>query len=384
MIITGLVHKGRARHITRKGTDKSLCGRWVVKASRPSGEAMCRTCIRIHGSAVEYVADVVHPEDRDALATLEMVASRLTGHRADRVRAIPGTVKRINAEWFTTMRVRLASDAKRKPSITDLQKSRDWAFATLVINAANRGEILTGKVEKSKPVEYLMNTAPTESDAVIHGDVMPVTRDKGGDGMVNPNSRSVAKPIRKGFAGSAKQLDLIHSLISQINEINAEIYPDVKPLEYSEEYIAGLDNSAKVRKDIDGLFEMLRVIKAKRNKKRAESRKAEGDAIKASREWRRNQVYVIDGIYHRVHISQSTGRPYTQSWNSQTGEWVYQGMKFLKACTDATACTAEQAKAWAHEHDACVFCHRPLDDQRSRNAGYGSTCADNFGLPWGE
>jgi hypothetical protein len=32
----------------------------------------------------------------------------------------------------------------------------------------------------------------------------------------------------------------------------------------------------------------------------------------------------------------------------------------------------------------CCFCNRHLQDERSTAVGYGSTCADHYGLPWGK
>jgi len=32
----------------------------------------------------------------------------------------------------------------------------------------------------------------------------------------------------------------------------------------------------------------------------------------------------------------------------------------------------------------CCFCSRPLSDERSTAVGYGATCADHYGLPWGQ
>jgi hypothetical protein len=34
--------------------------------------------------------------------------------------------------------------------------------------------------------------------------------------------------------------------------------------------------------------------------------------------------------------------------------------------------------------DRCCYCGKALEDSRSREAGYGKTCAANWGLPWGE
>ena len=41
------------------------------------------------------------------------------------------------------------------------------------------------------------------------------------------------------------------------------------------------------------------------------------------------------------------------------------------------------AKAHAMEADNCCFCRKDLTHPSSRSAGYGPTCADNYGLPWG-
>jgi len=42
------------------------------------------------------------------------------------------------------------------------------------------------------------------------------------------------------------------------------------------------------------------------------------------------------------------------------------------------------AGAHGHKTGECCFCNRHLTDDRSVTVGYGPTCADNFGLPWGE
>ncbi len=33
--------------------------------------------------------------------------------------------------------------------------------------------------------------------------------------------------------------------------------------------------------------------------------------------------------------------------------------------------------------DRCCYCNRPLEDIRSKDVGYGETCAERWGLPWG-
>lgn len=41
------------------------------------------------------------------------------------------------------------------------------------------------------------------------------------------------------------------------------------------------------------------------------------------------------------------------------------------------------AKKSARLTGRCCFCHLALKDERSTAVGYGSTCAANYGLPWG-
>lgn len=42
------------------------------------------------------------------------------------------------------------------------------------------------------------------------------------------------------------------------------------------------------------------------------------------------------------------------------------------------------AAASGHLTGRCSFCNRKLTDERSLFVGYGSTCADNYDLPWGD
>jgi hypothetical protein len=45
---------------------------------------------------------------------------------------------------------------------------------------------------------------------------------------------------------------------------------------------------------------------------------------------------------------------------------------------------ARVAKDSARLTGRCCFCNLALKDERSTAVGYGATCADHFGLPWGE
>lgn len=85
------------------------------------------------------------------------------------------------------------------------------------------------------------------------------------------------------------------------------------------------------------------------------------------------------GSFVRVKESQQTGNLYGLEW--QGSNWVY--TPGIMGVLDHKI-TAEEAAAWGHEHQWCVFCSRPLSDPRSEFAGYGETCARKNMLPWGE
>lgn len=91
-------------------------------------------------------------------------------------------------------------------------------------------------------------------------------------------------------------------------------------------------------------------------------------------------VYVLDGAYVRVQRSRERHSLYAMQWSG--GIWVYiSGL--ISRITPEMAATADQAKAFGDRFHRCVYCSTELTDDRSITAGYGPTCAENYGLPWG-
>ena len=45
---------------------------------------------------------------------------------------------------------------------------------------------------------------------------------------------------------------------------------------------------------------------------------------------------------------------------------------------------SEVASEYGKLTGTCSFCHRKLSDERSKEVGYGATCASNYDLPWGK
>lgn len=87
------------------------------------------------------------------------------------------------------------------------------------------------------------------------------------------------------------------------------------------------------------------------------------------------------GVLVRVYVGQQSGRLNGKRNDGKGWEWT--GRRDFAICTDENRITAEQAAAYGHDNDECVFCGKHLDDPRSNNVGYGPTCAKNNGLPWG-
>lgn len=65
-------------------------------------------------------------------------------------------------------------------------------------------------------------------------------------------------------------------------------------------------------------------------------------------------------------------RMYIPSMNVKREIW--------KFCKDPLA----GVKMKGQRYNSCCFCRQQLTNAASLFAGYGPTCADNFGLPWGE
>ena len=103
-------------------------------------------------------------------------------------------------------------------------------------------------------------------------------------------------------------------------------------------------------------------------------------SVEKSTELEYGQVWVSNGgNYIRIKMNQQGSSFYGMMWTG--AEWKY-APGLLSSLHHQI--TAEEAAAWGHEHQRCVFCSKHLSDPRSEFAGYGETCARNHGLPWGE
>lgn len=100
-------------------------------------------------------------------------------------------------------------------------------------------------------------------------------------------------------------------------------------------------------------------------------------------------VYLLDGDYYMVqHAVHGSGKQYAkllvlpEDPELDKVRGIY-APGVIRQLTPAHLVTGEQAAAFGQVYGQCVFCLRPLTDDRSKEVGYGETCAEHRGLPWG-
>lgn len=142
----------------------------------------------------------------------------------------------------------------------------------------------------------------------------------------------------------------------------------------------------KAHKDFKGAKETHLTRVKEIDAEKAESKCIKPAPIKAKDEMRVdaltvdiNGVYMINGEYFKIRRLKETAYAVKHTADG----WVYspQSVKGIRA-TDAL--TADEAARFGKTHAHCVYCYRPLTDERSLHVGYGPDCAERVGLPWGE
>lgn len=90
-------------------------------------------------------------------------------------------------------------------------------------------------------------------------------------------------------------------------------------------------------------------------------------------------VYVMNGEFFKIR--QTKGTAYAVKFTANGWEYSHRSVNVIRP---ADMATAEDAARFGKTHAHCVYCVRPLTDERSLTVGYGETCAGTHGLPWGE
>jgi hypothetical protein len=203
------------------------------------------------------------------------------------------------------------------------------------------------------------------------GERASITIAKGGKGDHSVNGKG--KPARKPRCGtSPAQFDLINRVIFEIGELNRQA-ADILLTIYTEEWHNTV-SWTKISPAIDSLFAAKRSESAKVVK--VESAKVEKLGLKE------DDICVMDGAYYKIHRAKA-GHLYAIVWADECWNWDATPKGVIKRLTAEMLATAEQAAEFGHTFHRCVFCTLPLTDPRSEGVGYGPTCADKRGLPWG-
>jgi hypothetical protein len=97
-------------------------------------------------------------------------------------------------------------------------------------------------------------------------------------------------------------------------------------------------------------------------------------------------VYRVEGTFYMVqHAVHGSGNQYAKrieiTEDGQVSATYAAGM--IRNIRPEHRITGDEAAAFGQVYGVCVFCIRPLTDERSKAVGYGRKCADNHGLPWG-
>lgn len=92
-----------------------------------------------------------------------------------------------------------------------------------------------------------------------------------------------------------------------------------------------------------------------------------------------DSVYFFRGTYYKIRTQK--GIAYAVKHTANGWEYMHAAIHMLR---EEMTLTASEAAKFGHDYRQCVFCSRPLTDDRSMSAGYGETCAHTHALPWGE
>jgi hypothetical protein len=209
----------------------------------------------------------------------------------------------------------------------------------------------------------------------------PSMQRRQGDGMVNPNSTAVAKSIltdnQRRALGNMDRYQ--NSLIKEIRTLEGKECPELT--EFTEEFYALLTTRTKISNLFDSLTKSIDKLKAKRDELKRNAPKPAVVLPSASLTVGLGDICKYEGEFYKVKVSQ-VGNPYAMRWDGSGWDWDSAKGVIRKLKPEHLA-TAEDAAQFGHMYHRCVFCSRPLADERSEAVGYGPDCAEKRALPWG-
>jgi hypothetical protein len=336
---------GAVAHLMRTADAPSVCGRVMVLIPGGEGLRLCRTCARITG--VQMDIDT---------------------------REFPGLP--VVSDW-TDIEQTFIKGANDSFSLGMCRE-------VLAQYESNPGEYDTPRMLRHVAMMYAalrLHTGRDYRDPV--DSVAPSLNRRGGDGMVNKNSRSTARQIgatanqRSALCRMAAFAD---SLFSQL--LAAQGKEDTKPNamveRYSDEFFNGLTTRAAIDKEFTSTSALIDRLKLELSKAKQEARK-NAPAEKTAAE---DGYYVHGDTFVCVKWNRAHTGQYATVWDGAS--WEYDGRESRKLVADVKAgklspMTPEDAKRFGDLYGSCFKCSRTLTDPESIAQGYGPVCAGRMG-----
>lgn len=179
---------------------------------------------------------------------------------------------------------------------------------------------------------------------------------------------------------STAQIELMNRLMVELRDLDADTARQgdeyMHRMTMGGHWTPGRDGNAS--RWIDRLISKSRELRAARRPAAGTARVELADG-----------VYRLDGqLYMVQHAVHGSGNQYAkrilveQHIEGQRVPTEY-ARGIITKLTPEMALSAEEVKAYGDIYGECVYCHRPLTDERSKAAGCGETCADKHGIAWG-
>ncbi|WPH58140.1 hypothetical protein SEA_ALONE_220 [Streptomyces phage Alone3] len=336
---------GSVAHLMRTADAPSVCGRVMVLIPGGEGLRLCKSCARITGVQAD-----IDTRTQDGLPVV-----------TDWTEVEQSFIKGANDSFTLGMCREVLAQYESHPE--------DYATPHMLRHVAMMRAALnlhTGR-DYVDPVD-----APEAKRA-----------GRGGDGMVNPNSKSVARsqgatPNQR--AALMRQAAFIDSLFSQLFAIQGK--SDDGATQTARYEKDGFFDSLTTRESIDKEF---KGNSALIDRLKEEIRKAKQDAPKAPQGERKSAedgYYVHGDTFVCVKWNRAGTGQYATVWNGES--WEYDRSKSYALVRDVkagklTPMTPEDAKRFGDLYGTCFKCSRTLTDPESIAQGYGPICAGKMG-----
>jgi hypothetical protein len=178
---------------------------------------------------------------------------------------------------------------------------------------------------------------------------------------------------------STAQIELMNRLMAELRDL------DPAAAAQGDDYMHGMTMSGLWTSGRDGnasrwIDRLIAKLRSTRAAKRTQGVPAGG------RVELEDGVYRVEGTFYMVqHAVHGSGNQYAKrieiTEDGQVSATYAAGM--IRNIRPEHRITGDEAAAFGQVYGVCVFCIRPLTDERSKAVGYGRKCADNHGLPWG-